>query len=624
MKRLVLLTLVLLPLVAVAQHEPLTKRQSRQHIEALGRIARQGYSVREYLAGDNLAIVVKDKRYGAIDLKGNVVIPLEYDWLASQRQNKMLLAEKDTLAGFLDRKGKAVIPVVYDYYFVEWETQQYFSEGMIPVSRGGKSGIVDTNGRIVVPFIHDNTSYCIHKQRFIVSNYDKKNGYRQWLVSLNGDTVAGPYNRIDYYNDAPYLVANNDLYGYIGEDGREIIPCRYEKASYFRDGIAAVQEDGRWRIVDEALRTVVPSSRLPREGRLGWVTPERNRLLVCDDGNNCAVVDNSGRTIIPFSSKYVFDCTDDRIALSGGEYDSLYIYDTAGHLLETYDGSDIHEIDEGFYYSPVVCVSRDSLFGFVDHRWRTVVPCKYTNYLWYVDNGYFFYKDDEGSLCMMDTLGHSYFKGPYSHANYQGDGIFMVGSYSPKNYNEDIFGFVDIYGNTTFTDGEMETLYQWRQQRLKENRTYVPAPTIQTSQNAPAQVSDNDDEVIFVVVEEAPRFPGGDSAMYMYLCMNLSYPDKARENGIEGVVIVSFTIEKDGSVSHVRVLRDIGGGCGEAAVEVVKAMPRWEPGRQSGKAVRTLFNLPLRFQLSEKDDPENSMAQEEKCLYGFQHSGYKK
>ena len=107
----------------------------------------------------------------------------------------------------------------------------------------------------------------------------------------------------------------------------------------------------------------------------------------------------------------------------------------------------------------------------------------------------------------------------------------------------------------------------------------------------------------------------------MYLCMNLSYPDAARENKIEGMVVVLFVVEKDGSVSNVRVLRDIGGGCGEAAVEVVKNMPRWEPGRQAGKAIRTQFSLPLKFELKSYDST-NGMSQEEKCKFLLNQRGF--
>jgi protein TonB len=108
------------------------------------------------------------------------------------------------------------------------------------------------------------------------------------------------------------------------------------------------------------------------------------------------------------------------------------------------------------------------------------------------------------------------------------------------------------------------------------------------------------DDEVFVVVEEQAEFPGGLDSMYAYIHKNLKYPELAKEKGIEGRVFVSFIIEKDGSISNVKILRGIGGGCDEAAVEMIKNMPKWKPGTQRGKPVRVQFNLPIKFEL-EKD-----------------------
>lgn len=105
------------------------------------------------------------------------------------------------------------------------------------------------------------------------------------------------------------------------------------------------------------------------------------------------------------------------------------------------------------------------------------------------------------------------------------------------------------------------------------------------------------EEQIFTVVEEEPKFPGGMEALYKYLGQNIKYPQLARENGITGKVYVQFVVEKDGSIANPRILRDIGGGCGAEAIRVVKAMPKWSPGKQRGKAVRVQFNLPVNFNL---------------------------
>ena len=105
------------------------------------------------------------------------------------------------------------------------------------------------------------------------------------------------------------------------------------------------------------------------------------------------------------------------------------------------------------------------------------------------------------------------------------------------------------------------------------------------------------EEQIFTVVENEPEFPGGMDALYKYLSQNIKYPQLARENGITGKVYVTFVVEKDGSIANPKILRDIGGGCGAEAIRVVKAMPKWSPGKQRGKAVRVQFNLPVNFNL---------------------------
>ncbi|HNW98611.1 MAG TPA: TonB family protein [Bacteroidales bacterium] len=102
---------------------------------------------------------------------------------------------------------------------------------------------------------------------------------------------------------------------------------------------------------------------------------------------------------------------------------------------------------------------------------------------------------------------------------------------------------------------------------------------------------------ILTIVELMPGFDGGEEKMYAWLGENIKYPQIAKETNITGTVIVTFVVEKDGSISNVQVLKDIGGGCGEEAVRVVKNMPKWKPGKQNGVPVRVQFNLPIRFTL---------------------------
>jgi len=105
----------------------------------------------------------------------------------------------------------------------------------------------------------------------------------------------------------------------------------------------------------------------------------------------------------------------------------------------------------------------------------------------------------------------------------------------------------------------------------------------------------NEDEGFVFVEEEAASFPGGDEALYAYLSKNIHYPELARESNISGTVVIKFVVEKDGSITRASIIREIGGGCGEEALRVVKGMPKWKPGKQSGHAVRSEINLPVQF-----------------------------
>ena len=115
----------------------------------------------------------------------------------------------------------------------------------------------------------------------------------------------------------------------------------------------------------------------------------------------------------------------------------------------------------------------------------------------------------------------------------------------------------------------------------------------------PVEVEEEEvqEQEIFQIVEEMPSYPGGEQKLMEYVAKNIKYPQIARETGIQGRVFVGFVVEPDGSVSNVKVLRGIGGGCDEEAVRVVKSMPKWKPGKQRGKAVRVSYMLPVNFKL---------------------------
>ena len=125
---------------------------------------------------------------------------------------------------------------------------------------------------------------------------------------------------------------------------------------------------------------------------------------------------------------------------------------------------------------------------------------------------------------------------------------------------------------------------------------------ILTTEDNPVQILEKDNDSVYQIVEKMPQYTGGESAMMKYVSENIKYPEKAKDDGIQGRVFISFVVEKDGSVSNVKVVRGIGGGCDEEAARVIAGMPKWQPGMQKGKPVRVNYMMPVFFKLTE-DQP---------------------
>jgi protein TonB len=105
-------------------------------------------------------------------------------------------------------------------------------------------------------------------------------------------------------------------------------------------------------------------------------------------------------------------------------------------------------------------------------------------------------------------------------------------------------------------------------------------------------------EEVFTYVEEMPSFAGGDQELLKFISKNIQYPEIAKRAGVEGRVLVSFVINKNGTASDFQVVRGIGAGCDEEAIRVIKLMPSWKPGRQNGQPVKVKLVVPFLFKLN--------------------------
>lgn len=140
-------------------------------------------------------------------------------------------------------------------------------------------------------------------------------------------------------------------------------------------------------------------------------------------------------------------------------------------------------------------------------------------------------------------------------------------------------GALDVKGNSD----QGEILKVTQRVETEPVKTEAPKPEVENK--------------VFDVVEQMPSFPGGQAALMKYLNENIKYPVVAQENGVQGRVVVSFVVERDGSITDVNVVRSVDPSLDREAVRVVKGMPHWIPGKQNGSAVRVKYNVPVSFRL---------------------------
>ena len=107
-----------------------------------------------------------------------------------------------------------------------------------------------------------------------------------------------------------------------------------------------------------------------------------------------------------------------------------------------------------------------------------------------------------------------------------------------------------------------------------------------------------EEEEIFMVVEDQPEFPGGTAALLEYLRKNIKYPAICRENNIQGRVLVTFIVNKDGAIVEPEVVKSVNPSLDKEALRVISQMPNWKPGSQRGKPVRVKYTVPVNFRLN--------------------------
>ena len=209
-------------------------------------------------------------------------------------------------------------------------------------------------------------------------------------------------------------------------------------------------------------------------------------------------------------------------------------------------------------------------------------------------------------LIMFDTPGDVLAIRSFKVSRSMDEGFAIANGLSDRKFNS-YYGLTVLLNQEGkyFCDDEIVNVPADKEARIvgvykyrDEDRT---VPVIQFYKVSPSAMVVTTDAIgdteVYDVVEQMPQFPGGPSALFDYLANSIKYPVAAEDAKLQGRVIVTFTVERDGSITDVRVAHSSGESLDEEALRVVKSMPRWIPGRQKGKAVRVQYTVPVTFRL---------------------------
>lgn len=289
--------------------------------------------------------------------------------------------------------------------------------------------------------------------------------------------------------------------------------------------------------------------------------------------------------------------------IDGGKW---LVTDYEGRALATYDDVEFDEDSDG----DMIAVMQGRKWGLADKDYRLVIPCKYRRSQVYFNSPGAIVTLKDGSTQYIDRRGRTILKlDGLKGVTKVGEDLYQAWILSSE-YNF-LSGLVDGKGHSTFSKEELKFARKAYLKELVERETVRLVEEVAferldvVPEKEPNYHLENEAKVdtvsidlfddVFVFVEDSPEFPGGMDSLYTFLEANIQYPAAAEKDSIEGSVYVQFVVEKDGSISNIRVLRDIGGGCGEEVVRVIKLMPKWLTGKQKGKPVRCQFILPVKF-----------------------------
>jgi TonB family protein len=446
-------------------------------------------------------------------------------------------------------------------------------------------GMIDKKGKVIIPYQYSRFIH-VKGKGFIAEKIENDGSFiGQTLFDFNGKVLIpeGRYTIKVLGNRYGITDYDTDKFGILDANAEVILPSIYHYQSV--------------RIYEAEYDEKIEGS---------W--PENYMVLDDEKLREQILVTKNGDIIRPKNSKQISYFSDKHpLVVEVLDAQGMEVYKLADFKGRYLTSDTFNSIN--FTFDPSVFMvqkRRNGLWGFMDLRQPDKTEYIY-NRLKRWRNGYYC-----GELNDRHELYNAHFErvgsGIYSRFSLPGktefemfaaqkklSGHLKAAAFRYAMESSDFIGINEKGAEATYTKTEINMEPQ--NHGTNQEKVSIQEQIGLETEIQPNESQDINQEEVLTIVEQQARFPGGEMSLQKFIVQNLNYPKEARESTVEGRVLVGFTIEKDGSLTDIKIVRDIGASCGTEALRIVSLMPKWEAAQHHGKKVRSRHTQEFKFKL---------------------------
>ncbi|MBK8492838.1 MAG: TonB family protein [Saprospirales bacterium] len=543
------------------------------------------------------AAVGKNGLWGLYKLEGELVLPIRYEYVRAIHADLLAARapENDTLLHFFNGKGEALFQTAGQ------TAEPGFNENTVQVIRPDMSRVfLDLKGQDPFQGRFVNGRWTDGKTVVCATIDNRGNLSQAGLFSWEGDTLLPPvYFNIQAHPGGRFLVQTTDYQmGMIDEQGRFLIPLGPVRLSKMgnqpQDVILALEGSPlNGKVYDPNGRLLMDScvtDNVAFKGGIGkFANQHFYRYFTASNAAkySTGLFHLDGRPILPMQYKEIQYASDDH---------PLIVHDGAAYLIMGWDGKPAYPgrfkrleytADPGLLYGQPENGDRGGFIHIGDPAGDRFTLQKI---ILLPHSGYFAVKE-EGAYYLHDAAGRRVNNQGYAFLEQPERKHYTAWREKMKS------GRLVAYGASAQRGDDQPWVGFDEKGKAHDFPPLQPKEEVVAMEEVVVIESPRQEEEICDFPDKPAEYPGGESERLKFMVSQLNYPALAKENAIQGMVVVKFVVEKDGSITNIQIVRDIGGGCGKEVVRIIGLMPKWKPGMKNGFPVRSWQTFPFRFKL---------------------------